>query len=59
MAKGNSINDQPPIGMQPDGELRTIEPGAPIPKPVILGPDGEEYSPEDFDADGNLIEKAE
>ena len=46
-APANNINDQPPIGMV-DGELKTYEPGEPIPGPTILAPDGEELTPEQY-----------
>jgi len=43
-----AINDQPPIGMRPDGELVTIEPGQPIPQPKILTPEGDEMTPAEY-----------
>jgi hypothetical protein len=48
MAKHNRIDDQPPIGMLPDGALNIVQPGAPAQKLRILGSDGTEYAPEDF-----------
>jgi hypothetical protein len=46
-APPGNINDQPPIGMV-DGELKTYEPGEPIPGPVIVTEDGEELTPEQY-----------
>ena len=51
-AKIGSMNEQPPIGMNPDGSLRILEPGEPIPPIKIIAPDGTvSYSddPEDDD----------
>jgi hypothetical protein len=55
MAERNRIDDQPPIGMLPDGTLNVVQPGAPAQRLRILGPDGTEYTPEDFDENGDLI----
>lgn len=55
MIKPNRPNDESPIGALPDGTLNIVEPGTPAHKPRILGPDGAEYSPEDFDENGELI----
>jgi hypothetical protein len=55
MAEHNRIDDEPPIGMLPDGTLNVVQSGAPIHKLRILGPDGTEYTPEDFDENGDLI----
>ena len=55
MAEQNRIDDGSPIGVLPDGTLNVVQPGAPARKLRILGSDGTEYSPEDFDENGNLI----
>lgn len=41
------IGRQPPPGMWRDGELVTVEPGAPLPQTKILAPDGTELTPEE------------
>lgn len=49
--------DETPIGIRPDGELETIEPGQPIPQPRILVPDGTELTPAqaaEYDPDEDL-----
>ena len=57
MAQHNRSNDEPPIGMLPDGTLNVVQPGVPAATLKIVGPDGTEYLPEDFDENGNLIER--
>jgi hypothetical protein len=54
MAEHNRIDDEPPVGMLPDGTLNIVQPDSPIHKPRILGPDGTEYTLEDLDENGDL-----
>lgn len=42
-------DDRTPIGMTPDGNLRTLEPGQEIPKPKILTPEGDELTPDELE----------
>ena len=59
MAEHNRQNDDSPIGMLSDGTLNVVQPGAPVQKLIIVGPDGTEYAPEDFDENGDLKEASD
>ncbi len=41
------LAEQPAPGMKDDGTLNAIEPGQPIPQPVILADDGSELTPDE------------